>query len=80
MRYQDPGSVFQTSASPGCPVGSYPVTPDLVYGSKATAPRTGRSIASTSTAGAPISATRNRSGAFLAWPAGPRHSLVCGIA
>ena len=61
MRYQNPDSVFQTSSSPGCPLGSFPVTPDLVYRFQATtALRTGRSSASTSTAEAPISAARNR--------------------
>ena len=29
MRYRDPDSVFQTSSSPCCPLGSFPVTPDL---------------------------------------------------
>jgi hypothetical protein len=29
MRYRDPDSVFQTSSSPGCLPGSFPVTPDL---------------------------------------------------
>ncbi len=29
MRYRDPGSIFQTSSSPCCPLGSFPVTPDL---------------------------------------------------
>ena len=41
MRYQDPNSVFQTSSSPGCPPGSFPVTPDLIYGFQATAPERG---------------------------------------
>jgi hypothetical protein len=40
MRYQDPDSFFQTRSSPGCPPGSFPVTPDPVYGLQATAPRT----------------------------------------
>jgi hypothetical protein len=40
-------SVFQIRSSPGCLLGSFPVTRDLAYGFQATAPRTGRSIAST---------------------------------